>query len=589
MTTSDPRTGQHDDNPHEHRGLGKRILDAVLGDPAEQRPDDPTADRPADRTANRPADFAAPTPTGADRPAESRAGGAPAGYAGEGPRSEHASYEQAMRDSAPGGVVQDDRGTGQGGTGRAGYADPREATRDAGHDPSGIATDARRDAGHGAGTATGTPTDTRRDAGYDPSTAAADARRDAGYDDPVARTAGHDPGDAGRDPLAADAPHYLDPAGYEDRRPADRSTDFGSAAAAGATGAGVADRGGAGQDFVTRNYDADRDTGYDARAAGTAMDAPGGTGAGADRDFVTSSYDPDRDTGYDPRARARRWPLRPARTAGLPRTTTPAGTPVTWTTRAPAATRDYDPAQDTAYVDAARAEADRTTGRRDDDYDTGRVDADRQDLTGDQPGDRVATEPVDRDRADTNRADTDRGANTAAGRGRRGAGPPRSAHGIATGRTVTPDSATPGSTTGPAVDDTRFSEVDDTATVDATDTGRGTPDTGAGAVTGSDTGEAGVADEDGASGARERLVPAERADEYSSRWDALKGDFVDEPRRAVRQADELVGEVLDELQRLFADQRRGLEQSFDHDRASTEDLRLALRRYRSFFDRLLSF
>ena len=88
---------------------------------------------------------------------------------------------------------------------------------------------------------------------------------------------------------------------------------------------------------------------------------------------------------------------------------------------------------------------------------------------------------------------------------------------------------------------------------------------------------------------RERLVPAERADDYGSRWDALKGDFVDEPRRAVRQADELVGELLDELQRLFADQRRNLEQGFDHDRASTEDLRLALRRYRSFFDRLLSF
>ena len=336
MTTSDPRTGQHD-NPHEHRGLGKRILDAVLGDPAEQRHDDPTADRPADRTANRPPDFAAPTPTGADRPGESRVGGAPAGYAGEGPRSEHASYEQAMRDSAPGGVVQDDRGTGQGGTGQAGYADPREATRDAGHDPSGIATDARRDAGYDAGTATGTPTDTRRDAGYDPSTAAADARRDAGYDDPVARTAGHDPGDAGRDPLAPDAPHSLDPAGYEDRRPADRSTGFGSAAAAGATGAGVAERGGAGQDFVTRSYDADRDTGYDARAAGTAMDAPGGTGGGADRDFVTSSYDPDRDTGYDPRA------------AG-----TAMAAPAGQDSRAAA---DHDAGRDTGYVDDPRTGA----------------------------------------------------------------------------------------------------------------------------------------------------------------------------------------------------------------------------------------
>jgi hypothetical protein len=98
-----------------------------------------------------------------------------------------------------------------------------------------------------------------------------------------------------------------------------------------------------------------------------------------------------------------------------------------------------------------------------------------------------------------------------------------------------------------------------------------------------------VADEDGSSGTRERLVPADRADDYGRRWDALKGDFVDEPRRAVRQADELVGELLDELQRLFGDQRRNLEQGFDHDRASTEDLRLALRRYRSFFDRLLSF
>ena len=50
-----------------------------------------------------------------------------------------------------------------------------------------------------------------------------------------------------------------------------------------------------------------------------------------------------------------------------------------------------------------------------------------------------------------------------------------------------------------------------------------------------------------------------------------------------------MGELLDELQRLFADQRHTLEQGFDHEGASTEDLRLALRRYRSFFDRLLSF
>ena len=290
MTTSDPRAERREDNPEEHRGLGKRILDAVLGDPAEQRPDDRAADRADDRAVatDRPADPRAPTPTDADRPAESRAAGATEGYAGDGPRGEYTSYEQAMRDSAPAAAVQDDRGTAQR------HADPREAGRDTRHDPAETAADSRRDAG------------------YDPSESAAYDRRDAGQagytdrpdigDDPAARAAGGDYRDPGRDPLAADAPHDLAPAGYEDRRPADREPGYGSVAAAGATGAGVADRGGAGQDFVTRNYDPDRDTGYDPRAAGTAMDAPGGTGADADRDFVTSSYDPDRDTGYDPRA-----------------------------------------------------------------------------------------------------------------------------------------------------------------------------------------------------------------------------------------------------------------------------------------------
>jgi hypothetical protein len=87
---------------------------------------------------------------------------------------------------------------------------------------------------------------------------------------------------------------------------------------------------------------------------------------------------------------------------------------------------------------------------------------------------------------------------------------------------------------------------------------------------------------------RERLVPADHAASYASRWDAVKGAFVDEPRQAVAQADALVGEVLDELETLFREQRRQIEQGLDNDEASTEDLRLALRRYRSFFDRLLA-
>lgn len=93
----------------------------------------------------------------------------------------------------------------------------------------------------------------------------------------------------------------------------------------------------------------------------------------------------------------------------------------------------------------------------------------------------------------------------------------------------------------------------------------------------------------GGDGQPERLVPRERADAYSARWDSAKSTFVDEPRTAVAQADALVGELLDEMQRLFAEQRRRLEEGLDADTTTTEDLRLALRRYRSFFDRLVSF
>ena len=84
------------------------------------------------------------------------------------------------------------------------------------------------------------------------------------------------------------------------------------------------------------------------------------------------------------------------------------------------------------------------------------------------------------------------------------------------------------------------------------------------------------------------MVTAERAESYGARWNAVKGDFVDEPRQAVAKADALVGELLDELGQLFAQQRRGIERDLDNDDVSTEELRVALRRYRSFFDRLLS-
>jgi hypothetical protein len=87
---------------------------------------------------------------------------------------------------------------------------------------------------------------------------------------------------------------------------------------------------------------------------------------------------------------------------------------------------------------------------------------------------------------------------------------------------------------------------------------------------------------------RAPLVSAERADSYASRWNEVKGMFVDEPRQAVQQADQLVGELLDDLERGFREQRQGIERGLENDDTSTEDLRMALRRYRSFFDRLLS-
>ena len=63
---------------------------------------------------------------------------------------------------------------------------------------------------------------------------------------------------------------------------------------------------------------------------------------------------------------------------------------------------------------------------------------------------------------------------------------------------------------------------------------------------------------------------------------------MDEPRKAVNDADALVGELLDELQKIFTEQRKSVVHGLDTDQTSTEDLRVAFRRYRSFFDRLLA-
>jgi hypothetical protein len=76
---------------------------------------------------------------------------------------------------------------------------------------------------------------------------------------------------------------------------------------------------------------------------------------------------------------------------------------------------------------------------------------------------------------------------------------------------------------------------------------------------------------------------------YRARWSAIQTGFVDEPRKAVEEADTLVAELMKRLAEGFADERRQLETHWERkDQVSTEDLRLAMRRYRSFFERLLN-
>jgi hypothetical protein len=76
--------------------------------------------------------------------------------------------------------------------------------------------------------------------------------------------------------------------------------------------------------------------------------------------------------------------------------------------------------------------------------------------------------------------------------------------------------------------------------------------------------------------------------EFRSRWSNIQTGFVDEPRRTVEDADKLVASVMQRLAEGFAIERSGLEKQWDQgDNVSTEDVRVALQRYRSFFDRLL--
>lgn len=88
---------------------------------------------------------------------------------------------------------------------------------------------------------------------------------------------------------------------------------------------------------------------------------------------------------------------------------------------------------------------------------------------------------------------------------------------------------------------------------------------------------------------RMALLPKSDCDRMRGEWDSIQAGFVDEPRQAVERADNLVATTMKQLAETFSTERSRLEGAWDRGgEVSTEDLRVALQRYRSFFNRLLT-
>ncbi|WP_410672534.1 hypothetical protein [Amycolatopsis sp. cmx-4-68] len=83
------------------------------------------------------------------------------------------------------------------------------------------------------------------------------------------------------------------------------------------------------------------------------------------------------------------------------------------------------------------------------------------------------------------------------------------------------------------------------------------------------------------------LIDEEKVTGFRDRWQNVQTGFVDDPKQAVRQADELVAAVISALATTFAEHKGELESQWQQGEPATEELRIALRRYRSFFDQLL--
>ncbi|MFI7002307.1 hypothetical protein [Nocardia sp. NPDC050175] len=78
-------------------------------------------------------------------------------------------------------------------------------------------------------------------------------------------------------------------------------------------------------------------------------------------------------------------------------------------------------------------------------------------------------------------------------------------------------------------------------------------------------------------------------DQLRTQWREVQGTFVDNPRDAVTQADQIVTDIVYKLTTAIAERKRVLEEHTSGAQdGDTEELRQALRGYRGFFRRLLS-
>jgi CHAD domain-containing protein len=136
-----------------------------------------------------------------------------------------------------------------------------------------------------------------------------------------------------------------------------------------------------------------------------------------------------------------------------------------------------------------------------------------------------------------------------------------------------------GSGTRTDADEPKKSSVDTENSLDTVDTEE------AGTRSGAHT--AHTADRRAASEDAPPLFEAEAVTSFRGRWQDVQTGFVDDPRRAVRDADELVAAVISALASSFAEHKGELEAQWRDGEPATEELRVALRRYRSFFDQLI--